>query len=969
MKENEEFYKSIVDNIKSGFAYHKIILDENHKPIDYEYIEINSAFEEMSGLKAREITGKKRSEIYPEFNKNESKLLKIFGEVALTGKSIEFEHYSEALDKWYQINLICPKPGYFISTTYEITLLKKIEDRVLLSENRYKRIIDTANEGIWELNDQLATKYINEKMCEMLGYRKEEMIGVKIEKFLFKEHIANFLLAFDQLKKGNNLNIECRYKHKNGNVVWAILAGSPIFDEKKKFKGAFGMVTDITARKKTEEALAKSQQNLNASLNGLNDIVILLDIDGKIIEVNETYCKLINKKREDILNLNAFDLLAEEIKDIRIKLFAQVKETGESVSFEDISRGKPWLNSIYPVKNEKGNVISIVAFSKEISERKQIEDSLLKSQQNLNATLNGINDIVLLLDLEGKIIEANETYCKIINRKREEIINLCAFDFLPEDVRQERLKQFEEDKKNGFSASFEDYARGRVWANSTYPIKDNIGNVTRMVVMSRDITESKKVEMELAQSEQNLNSILNSIDDFVLLLSKDGNIIEANNAYLNLINQKREEIINQNIFDLVLPESKEITSKYFNLVMKTGQSISFEINARGLDMLNTVYPLKDIHDNVIRLVTLTKNITERKNLERKIIESEQKFKYYFDHSPYGIDIYDKNGNIFRVNQAFCKLTGYTKEEAESKNIFDFYFNEQVKDAELAYKNVKVNESLIEEEVIRGKDGNKIYIQLETFKLSDNEFISFVRDITERKIYEEKLKKSEEKFRSYFEFSQSPIIIFNKYGKILDSNQASHDISGFSHEEVINKSIFDLVSDKDIDKAVENFNKLIKDGNASTELLIKKKNKEEMLVLLDASQLKDKEFIGFWKDISERKKASENLKKSEEKFRSYFEHNPNAVVIINKDGKILDVNKASCILSGYEENEIKEHNIFEFLPTDSINKGKESFEELIKTGKSSIDTLLKIKGDRNIHIKLESYKLTDEEFYGFITPLT
>jgi len=133
LRESEGKYRSLFDNMHEGFAYCKIIVDKNNKPVDFEYIEVNDAFEMLTGLKKEHVTGKRATEAIPGIKKTHPGLFKIYGKVALTGKATNFKIYFEPLKIWLSISVYCPKRGYFAAIFDNITEQKKAEERLKAS--------------------------------------------------------------------------------------------------------------------------------------------------------------------------------------------------------------------------------------------------------------------------------------------------------------------------------------------------------------------------------------------------------------------------------------------------------------------------------------------------------------------------------------------------------------------------------------------------------------------------------------------------------------------------------------------------------------------------------------------------------------------------------------------------------------------------------------------------------------------
>ena len=131
MKTEKESYHLLIEHLPDAFAYHQIILDDQGIPVDYIFLEINKAFEEMTGLKRQEVIGKKVTEILPGIEKAEFNWIGTYGKVALSGKQIRFESFYEKLGRWYDVRAYTDKPGYFAVAFRDISKSKETEQALL----------------------------------------------------------------------------------------------------------------------------------------------------------------------------------------------------------------------------------------------------------------------------------------------------------------------------------------------------------------------------------------------------------------------------------------------------------------------------------------------------------------------------------------------------------------------------------------------------------------------------------------------------------------------------------------------------------------------------------------------------------------------------------------------------------------------------------------------------------------------
>lgn len=183
-------------------------------------------------------------------------------------------------------------PLYFLSIIQDITAWKKAEQALRESESRYQRIVDTAREGIWIMNDQRHTAYVNEHMAAMLGLPPADMLGRPVEDFMFAEDLVGHEERMAMRRQGQAGHYENRFRHRDGHAVWTIVSATPLKDEEDHFAGSFAMFTNITARKEAEEQLHAALAEKDVLLrevhhrvkNNLAAIISLLDMQRRLFK-------------------------------------------------------------------------------------------------------------------------------------------------------------------------------------------------------------------------------------------------------------------------------------------------------------------------------------------------------------------------------------------------------------------------------------------------------------------------------------------------------------------------------------------------------------------------------------------------------------------------------------------------------------------------------------------------------------
>ncbi len=293
------------------------------------------------------------------------------------------------------------------------------------SELRYRRIVDTANEGIWMLGEDAMTSFVNERMADMLGYRAEEMIGQPASAFMFDEDVADHYSRMENRLRGLSEHYERRYRHKNGRTVWTIASAVPIFEAGHNFKGSFAMFTDITERKKAEEKLRKREWQLIESQRVAHLGSWDLNLVSEELEwSNETY-RLFDRSPEDFVpSFNEFARLVHpgDHATMETNFFRALESDANPyhVAVRIINdSGREWVMEAFGVvrRDPSGKALSIFGTAQDITERKKAEEQVQQSlheketllRELYHRTKNNMQVIISLLNLQSGSIDDKKT--------------------------------------------------------------------------------------------------------------------------------------------------------------------------------------------------------------------------------------------------------------------------------------------------------------------------------------------------------------------------------------------------------------------------------------------------------------------------------------------------------------------------------------------------------------------------------
>ncbi|HKN19571.1 MAG TPA: PAS domain S-box protein, partial [Dissulfurispiraceae bacterium] len=305
-----------------------------------------------------------------------------------------------------------------IGTLLDITERNKAEAELRKSEEAYRRLVETASEGIWSVDSQYRTTFVNKAMSRMLDYAYEEMLETPIERYIFDEDLEEHRLRMEVRRSGVSEHFERRYRRKDGDVCWCLVSATPLQDSEGRFVGSFFMCTDITKRKGVEDAHRKSEAKLilfKSLIDQVNDAVFVADPEtSSLMDVNNTACDTLGYEREELLKMTVLDLGHPGMSDLSAwKTHVADVKNKKHVVIESEQRRKDGttlpveINTNYVSHDARDYMVAII---RDVTERKKVEDQL--HSLAYYDTLTGLPNRALFKELLQRALE----YAKRYNR-------------------------------------------------------------------------------------------------------------------------------------------------------------------------------------------------------------------------------------------------------------------------------------------------------------------------------------------------------------------------------------------------------------------------------------------------------------------------------------------------------------------------------------------------------------------------
>jgi len=524
---------------------------------------------------------------------------------------------------------------------------------------------------------------------------------------------------------------------------------------------------------------------------------------GEIVEINLSGAKLLGKNSSELINSNFKFFVSNDTRSV-FNFFLQnifdykTKQTCEVILSPD--ENLPVYVYLSGIPNDYGEQCFITAV--DVSEKKQIAEALRVSEENnRNFILQTAMDGFWLIDLQGKLQEVNETYCRMSGYREQELLIMHISDLEHVESKHETIVHMQKTINQG-QDHFE--TRHHRKDGTVFDVEINVHyqpvNGGRFVAFLHDITSRKQKEEEMRQSEERYKSIFqNSNIVFLLIDPENGEIKDANAAALKFYGWSHAEICSKNIFDFNTLSKQEVADEMQKAKNDKRNHFLFKHRlANGLVRDVEVYSVPISFNKKTFIYSIVHDISERLEIEKALFESELKLRKFIDYAPHGVFVTNELGEYIDVNFSASKITGYSKEELLSMKITDLVPKESIEDAIGHFTKLSKEGFAKGDFPLLKKDKSTGYWSVDAVKLSDNLFLGFVVDITERKQTEEALKQSEESIRiklqtilspegsiadlelndiidapsiqklmdNFYELAQIPMAIIDKKGKVL-----------------------------------------------------------------------------------------------------------------------------------------------------------------------------------------------------------
>ena len=703
----------------------------------------------------------------------------------------------------------------------DVTELKEASAALESERDFIRSLLETANSLILGLDRDANVVVFNDELAAVTGYTQEEVLGrywhdLCVPADECPEARADFSA---HVKASPRDRYEGLLLTRSGEVRTILWSTSALFDNEGELSVAIAVGQDITERKKAEEASRAAHVEMTQIFHAAAPMCVI-DTDFNIIRVNDTYTEVFELERGEEVGRKCFEKWPGPLCHTERCPLRQILDGREHYEYEidnTLESGKIVTTVVKaePFRDADGNILGIVESYADISARKHAETALKASERFSRAVIEQSPLGISVRAPDGTLLSVNDAWKVIwgrseenvreeMERRRTELRFDHRDDYLG-DWQPEVRRIYEE----GGYLHISEVPRQRHsgidgWVSQHfYAIQNDRGEVDRVVIMTEDITERKRTQMALSASEQAARAMLNAVSETKILLKADFTVATANETAARRLGISLDALLGAHI-DEVMPHvlGKDVFRARWERAkeaLSAGEPVRFVDQRAGRWYDQTHYPVLGENGEVVHIALFAQDITERRNAEVALRQSEEKYRLVVENVMAGIGLVERDGRTAFVNRTVAALYGRSQEEMVGTTLWEL-FDRDTADRLIAAITRTVTGADIQHELLDFDLPDRRHIvsmYLHPFPDASGTVIGALligHDLTDTKMAEQARRESEETARAIVNAATETIFLLDTDERILAANETAAERIGCSIDDLVGMSLEEMIPD-------------------------------------------------------------------------------------------------------------------------------------------------------------------------------
>ncbi len=700
------------------------------------------------------------------------------------------------------------------------SLVRQRTAALIESERRHQTLLGALPDPVIAYDPEGRATYVNEAFERTYGWSRDEVLGRRID-FVPEGEREKTSQGWQRIFAGEDVILETRRQTKDGQVLDVLIRGAVTRDPDGQVIESVVILKDITARKKAEENIRKEKEFRDTVLNAMSDAISIINVDDLTIAwANQAFMEEVGLTADQVIGQPCYRVTHHLSRPCQppndpCPLAATVKSgcrfTDEHLHFRSDGEGFYADISTNPLGDDTGRVVQVVHVSRDITERKQAEEALRRSEQRFRALFQNMGGGVAIYEA---VPDDREFIFRDLNPAGEKIGQVNKADVLGRGVRElfpgvEALGLLEvlgrvnrTGRPEHHPAALYQDDRLTHWVEN-YVFKLPSGE---LVAVYEDVTEQKRAEQQLEQQFKFLETLINAAPSPIYYKDAQGHYQGCNRAFLEYIGLDRDQVVGRTVFDLSPPDLAEKYDEMDRTLMRQRGVQVFEAQVRYADgtrhdVIFHKATFLDPDGSAGGLIGIISDITERKQAEAQVQAERERFQTLTDQSPLGVILIRPDGTYAYVNPAFTQIFGYSLADVPDGRTWyrSAYPDPERRRIEISdWKKEIVTRAadgvMNRTSTVRCKDGSDKVVHFRVVGLEAGNHLVLFEDITERTGAEQALRESEDRYRTLVEALPTGFVQINDRTELIYFNDRFAEMLGYPAEVLRGRRILDFLDE-------------------------------------------------------------------------------------------------------------------------------------------------------------------------------
>jgi PAS domain S-box-containing protein len=793
------------------------------------------------------------------------------------------------------------------------------------------------------------------------GYTAAELIGKDSLEIVAREDRGMVKENTTKMLNGELLSpYQFRVIHKDGGTVWIMATVKSIQYHGRR--AILGSYMEVTQRKQAEERIRESETRYRLLAENMEDVIWTVDITcpTRLTYISPSVARLLGYSAKESMTKEMEAVFTPASFDIAMKAFAEemASEQKEQAdrhssrrlelqlrhkdgSLVDVEVNFSFMRAAYGQKGE------ILAVARDITQRKRMEEARREAEEEKSVFLEEAPVSIVHTNLKGEISYVNQRFESESGYSRGEIVGKSVFqlDSFPAGtlkfLAQRMDARLKGDPAKHWETQFKCKDERRIWIELEGKILRRSGVPVGFQIIATNITERKQAEEALRESEERYRKMFEEALDAIFIGDGEtGIVLDCNRAACQLVGRERSGLIGRHQRILHPPETVEgefSTSFHEHLHAKEGEIVETQVVTKEGEIKEVAIKANAFELRGKKVIQgIFRDVTERKQAEQALRQSEERYRTMLEEMEDAYSEVDLGGHFTFVNNSVCRDLGYSREELLGMSYKKLTAEDDIESVFRAFNEVYrtgMPNKGFSWKTIR-KDGTNGFAETSISPIRNDKceiigFRSVGRDVTERKRQEQALADEVTRRRILVDQSRDGIVVLDPNGKVYEANQQFAEMLGYTPEEVREFYVWDWEYQSPREQVLEMLRTVDEAGDHfETRHRRKDGSVYDVEISTNGAMFAGQKLIFcVCRDISERKRAQEELWQSEENYRALFDSSVIGTIVLDAEtGKAVMANQAAARIFGFgSPQEGIGRNPLDFVPPED----RETVREVIR----------------------------------------